>query len=122
MNIRIIPVFLVFRVRVVASDRATRTAFCANESFEKYAYIFLATREIQTPNKDRTLRIAYTSSNGVCPYGVAHILTIVERSDCALCGLIGSKICAIRKNNVDSDGVHFFVELMIYERNPLLIS
>jgi hypothetical protein len=53
---------------------------------------------------------------------VAHILCIVERNDRTFRGFIGSEIRAIRKNNVDSNGVRFFVEFMLYERNPLFIS
>jgi len=121
MSIWIVRVCLVFRVRVT-SDRATRTALCANEAFEKYSYILLAAGKIQTPNEDRAFRITYTSSNGVRPYCVTHILCIVERSDRTFRGFIGSEIRAIRKNNVDSNGVRFFVEFMLYERNPLFIS
>ena len=120
MSIWVSRAFLVLRVRV-ASNCASRAALCADDALEKYSYVLLAAREIKTPNEDRALRITFTSADGVRPQGVVHILRIVERSDRAFRGLIGSKICTVPKDNVDRDGVCLCVELMLYESDPLFI-
>ena len=54
--------------------------------------------------------------------GAAHVLRVVERSDCALCGLGGGKVCAVRKDHINGDGVHVWVKLVLYESNPPFVS
>jgi hypothetical protein len=111
---------LAVRVRV-PRDNTTRSALCADDAFEKYTQILFATRKIQTSDEYSTFRITYTASDGVRPESAAHVQRIVKGGNPISCSLVGGKLRVIRKDNVDRDGICFCVQLVLYERYPLLV-
>jgi len=72
---------------------AARTALRGDDALKEFAQIFLAAREIETPDEDRAFRIAYATTSGgirVRAQGAAHVLRVVEGGDRAFCGVVGS--------------------------------